>query len=85
VFVGEVGGEEDSVLDFTWAINSAGHVVINTSNTQKGETTFLRLTMAKIEVNARQISLKTFSQEAGTSAAVDQAVGEVYGEVWAIK
>ena len=74
----------NTVLDFTWAVDSNGHVVVNTSTTEGAETIHLRLTLAKIEKNARQISLKTFGQEASTAAGLTSGKGNIFGEVWGI-
>jgi len=84
VFLGEVGDMMNTVLDFTWAVDGNGHVVVNTSTTEGGETIHLRLTLAKIEKNARQISLKTFGQEASTAAGLTSGKGNIFGEVWGI-
>ena len=48
-------------------------------------TAFLRLTLAKVEVNARQISIKSFNQEATSAADLETANGAIFGEVWGIK
>jgi hypothetical protein len=85
VFLGEVGDNKDTVLDFTWAVNSDGHIVINTQATESAVTVHLRLTLAKITDNARQISLVTFGQEAATAAALDTIKGNIFGEVWGVK
>jgi hypothetical protein len=84
VFLGEVGDDMNAVLDFTWTVNSNGHIVVSTSAVEEGETVHLRLTLAKIEENARQISLKTFGQEAATAAGLDTAKGNIEGEVWGL-
>lgn len=84
VFLGEVGNRMNAVLDFTWAVNSEGFMVINTSDTEASSTVFLRLTFARIEMNARQISVKTFSQEASSLAGLDTVKGEISGEVWGV-
>ena len=84
VFLGEVGGRMNTVLDFTWAVNSEGFMVINTSNTETINTVFLRLTFARIEMNTRQLSVKTFGQEASSLADLDTAKGNISGEVWGI-
>lgn len=82
VFLGEVGDNMNAVLDFTWAVDGNGHIVVNTSAVEGGETVHLRLTLAKIEGNIRQISLKSFGQEAATAAGLDAAKGNIEGEVW---
>jgi hypothetical protein len=84
VFLGEVGDMIDTVLDFTWVLSDDGHIVINTSTVEDGEAVHLRLTLAKIESNARQISLKSFNQEATTAAGLTTGKGGVFGEVWGI-
>ncbi len=48
-------------------------------------TAFLRLTLAKVEVNARQVSVKSFNQEATSAADLETANGAIFGEVWGIK
>lgn len=114
-FLGEVGKDNKAVLDFTWAINNEGFIVVNAQSSFEvpvipdgieGDledinfseldpsvlanlefetlTVFLRLTLAKVEVNARQISVKTFNQEATTAAELDTANGAIFGEVWGI-
>lgn len=90
-FLGEVGEDDKAVLDFTWAINNDGFLVVNAQarieDDLEGinvETVFLRLTLAKIEMNARQISVKSFSQEAGSAAALETVNGAIFGEVWGI-
>jgi len=84
VFLGEVGDMMNTVLDFTWAVDGNGHVVVNASTTEDGEDIHLRLTLAKIEKNARQISLKSFNQEAPTAAGLATVKGGIFGEVWGI-
>lgn len=84
VFLGEVGDLEDVVLDFTWAVDGNGHIVVNTQSTVLTVTIHLRLTLAKVEGNARQISLVTFGQEATTSAGLDTIKGNIFGEVWGL-
>lgn len=84
VFLGEVGENEHAVLDFTWAINSNGHVIVNAQETNAAGTIFLRLTVAKIAENSRQISVKTFGQEAPTAAELDTVKGNIFGELWGI-
>lgn len=114
-FLGEVGIDDKAVLDFTWAINNDGFIVVNAQTSfevpvipdgVEGDledinfaeldpsvlanlefetlTVFLRLTLAKVEVNARQMSVKTFNQEASTAAELDTANGAIFGEVWGI-
>ena len=84
VFLGEVGDKMNAVLNFTWAVNSNGHIVVSTSSVEDGEAVHLRLTLAKIEKNARQISLKSFSQEAKTAAGLSSVKGSIEGEVWGL-
>lgn len=84
IFLGEVGGNEDTVLDFTWAVNGEDHIVINTQATESGVTVHLRLTLAKVSDNARQVSLVTFGQEAATAAALEAIKGNIFGEVWGV-
>jgi hypothetical protein len=84
VFLGEVGGNKDTVLNFTWAVNSDGHIVINTQATEDGATVHLRLTLAKISNNARQISVISFNQEASTAAELDTVKGDIFGELWGL-
>ncbi|MBL4797748.1 MAG: hypothetical protein JKY50_10055 [Oleispira sp.] len=82
VFLGEVGDDMNAVLDFTWAVDGNGHIVVNTSTIEGGVTVHLRLTLAKITDNTRQISLKTFGQEASSAAGLDTAKGNIEGEIW---
>lgn len=84
VFLGEVGDLEDVVLDFTWALNGDGHIVVNTQSTVLTVTIHLRLTLAKVAANARQINLVTFGQEATSSAGLSTVKGNIYGEVWGL-
>jgi len=80
-FYGEVGENQNAVLDFTWALDS-GRIVVNAQANVDGTTEFLRLTLAKIESNARQISLLTFGQDASSSAGLDSGKGDIRGELW---
>jgi len=84
VFLGEVGDDANAVLDFTWTINSDGHIVVNAQATEGAATIHLRLTLAKVVANSRQISLVTFGQEAATTADLDTVKGNIFGEVWGI-
>lgn len=83
VFLGEVGDKMNSVLDFTWTVTD-GKVVINTMDNAGGSDVFLRLTLAKVAKNTRQISLVNFSQEADTAAGLDTTKGGIKGEVWGL-
>ncbi|MEH6449727.1 MAG: hypothetical protein V7765_13705 [Oleispira sp.] len=84
VFLGEVGDDANAVLDFTWTVNSDGHVVVNAQATEGAATIHLRLTLAKVAANSRQISLVTFGQEAATAAELNTIKGNIFGEVWGI-
>jgi hypothetical protein len=84
VFLGEVGNDSNAVLDFTWTVNGDGHAVVSASATEGAQTIHLRLTVAKIQKNARQISVVTFGQEAPTAAELDTVKGNVFGEVWGV-
>jgi hypothetical protein len=84
VFLGEVGDNDHAVLDFTWTVNSDGHVVVNAQEVQEELTVHLRLTLAKIISNARQISVVTFGQEAATAAELETVNGNIMGELWGI-
>lgn len=123
-FLGEVGRDDKAVLDFAWAINADGFVVVNAQTSFEVPvipegvefegnledidleeleallaeldptvlanlefetlTVFLRLTLAKVEMNSRQVSVKSFNQEATSAAELDAANGAVFGEVWGI-
>lgn len=87
-YVGEVNDAPAS-LTLSWELttDSNGYeiLVINTSTSDSSGTTYMRLTAALVEANARQVSLLLFSQEAATEAALDDASGEIYGEVWDIR
>jgi len=48
-------------------------------------TALLRLTLAKVEMNTRQISIKSFNQEASSAADLETANGAIFGEVWGVK
>lgn len=81
-FLGEVGDNKKAVLEFSWNITSDNLVVINTNSTEDGKTRFLRLTFAIIARNAREMSIKSFMQEADTAAALDGTNGEVESNMW---
>lgn len=85
VFLGEVGDNKNTVLDFTWSVNSDGHIVINAKATVDSTVEHLRLTLAKIAINARQINVVSFSQEAATEAELATIKGSIKGEVWGLK
>lgn len=85
LYQGEVGDDDYASLGFTWEINSAGHIVLNTQRTDGGVTEYLRMNMAKVEVNARQMSVVTFGQESEDSSTLGNSTGEVRGEVWNIR
>lgn len=85
LYQGEVGDNDYASLAFTWEINSNGHIVLNTQRTENGVTEFLRMNLAKVEVNARQMSVVTFGQESESSSTLGSSTGEVRGEVWNIR
>ena len=43
------------------------------------------MNLAKVELNARQISVVSFGQDTEDSSALDSATGEVNGEVWDVR
>lgn len=114
-FLGQVGMDDKAVLDFTWAINADGFVVVNAQAsfevpvlpegfegdpedinleeldpsilenlTFETVTAHLRLTLAKVEQNVRQISVKSFGQESLDAADLETGNGNISGEVWGI-
>ena len=85
-YFGELGDDGQKYLDFSWSIDSSGSIVINTSTTKAdGSTLYLRMNIAKIAQNARQVSVVTLGLEASSEAALDTASGDVSGEVWNIR
>ena len=84
-YQGEIDDGDFVSLAFTWTINNDGYLVLNTQHTKNGVTKYLRMTAAKIESNARQISLVTFGQDSTDSSTLDESTGEVSGEVWDIR
>jgi len=85
-YFGELGDDGQKYLDFSWSIDSSGSIVINTSTTKAdGSTLYLRMNIAKIAQNARQVSVVTLGLEASSEAALDTASGDVSGEVWKIR
>ncbi len=48
-------------------------------------TDFLRLTLAKIDENARQISIKSFDQQALSATELETVNGAIQGKVWGLK
>lgn len=85
-YFGELGDDGQKYLDFTWSINGSGYIVINTSTPNgDGTTLYLRMNIAKVEQNARQVSVVTLGLEADSEAGLDSASGDVRGEVWNIR
>lgn len=80
-FYGEVGENQNAVLTFSWSLDS-GRIVVNAQADVDGTTEYLRLTLAKMESNARQISLLSFGQDATSSAGLDSGKGDIRGELW---
>ncbi|UXD89194.1 hypothetical protein [Thalassolituus hydrocarboniclasticus] len=85
-YFGELGDDGQKYLDFTWSIDGSGYIVINTSTPNgDGTTLYLRMNIAKVEQNARQVSVVTLGLEADSEAGLDSASGDVRGEVWNIR
>lgn len=85
LYQGEVGDDDYASLEFTWVIDGDGYIEINTQRTEDGATEYLRMNMAKIESNARQISVVTLGQDSEDSSTLDTSTGEVNSEVWDIR
>jgi hypothetical protein len=43
------------------------------------------MNLAKVEVNARQMSVVTFGQDSESSSTLGASTGEVRGEVWNVR
>lgn len=85
LYQGEVDDGEYASLAFTWEINGDGHIVLNTQRTANGTTKFMRMNLAKVESNARQMSVVTFGQDSQSSSTLGSSTGEVRGEIWNIR
>lgn len=85
VYQGEIDDGDFVSLGFTWAIDGDGYIEINTQHTDDGVTEFLRMNLAKVEVNARQMSVVTFGQDSESSSTLGASTGEVRGEVWNVR
>jgi len=86
LFKGEIGDGVYGSLPFTWELNgSSGHIVMNAQTTFEGTTVYMRMTLAKVAINARQISLVTFAQEDTDSSTLPDSSGEVRADVWGIR
>ena len=72
-------------LNFSWQIDSNGYLIIDTSATVDGATQFMRMNLAKIEANARQISVISLGLDAASETALDSATGDVMGEVFNLR
>jgi len=84
-YLGEVDDDDYVYLNFSWQIDSSGYLIINTSATVDGGTQFMRMHLAKIEANARQISVISLGLDAASEAALDTATGDVMGEVFNLR
>ena len=84
VFLGEVANDDHAVLVFTWSVNANGHIVVNAQASRDNITEHLRLTLAKIEKNTRQISLLIFSQEAPSENELSTIKGSIFGNIWGV-
>jgi len=58
---------------------------MNAQTTFEGTTVYMRMTLAKVAINARQISLVTFAQEDTDSSTLPDSSGEVRADVWGIR
>ena len=85
LYQGEINDGDFVSLGFTWTINDVGYLILNTQHTDDGVTQYLRMNLAKVELNARQISVVSFGQDTEDSNALDSATGEVNGEVWDVR
>jgi hypothetical protein len=85
LYQGEINDGDFVSLGFTWTINGDGYLILNTQHTDDGVTQYLRMNLAKVELNARQISVVSFGQDTEDSNALDSATGEVNGEVWDVR
>ena len=85
MYQGEIDDGDFVSLGFTWAIDGDGYIEINTQHTDDGVTEFLRMNLAKVEVNARQMSVVTFGQDSESSSTLGASTGEVRGEVWNVR
>ena len=85
LYQGEINDGDFVSLGFTWTINDVGYLILNTQHTDDGVTQYLRMNLAKVELNARQISVVSFGQDTEDSSALDSATGEVNGEVWDVR
>ncbi len=86
LYQGEINDGDFVSLGFTWTINDDdGYLILNTQHTDNGVTQYLRMNLAKVELNARQISVVSFGQDSEDSNTLDSATGEVNGEVWDIR
>ena len=85
LYQGEINDGDFVSLGFTWTINGDGYLILNTQHTDDGVTQYLRMNLAKVELNARQISVVSFGQDTEDSSALDSATGEVNGEVWDVR
>ena len=85
LYQGEINDGDFVSLGFTWTINGDGYLILNTQHTDDGVTQYLRMNLAKVEVNARQISVVSFGQESEDNNALGSSTGEVNGEVWDVR
>jgi len=85
LYQGEINDGDYASLGFTWTIDGDGYLILNTQHTNDGVTQFLRMNLAKVEANARQISVVSFGQESTSSSSLGSSTGEVNGEVWDIR
>ena len=85
LYQGEINDGDFVSLGFTWTINGDGYLILNTQHTDDGVTQYLRMNLAKVEANARQISVVSFGQEAEDNNALGSSTGEVNGEVWDVR
>ncbi len=85
LYQGEINDGDFVSLGFTWTINGDGYLILNTQHTDDGVTQYLRMNLAKVEANARQISVVSFGQESEDNNALSSSTGEVNGEVWDVR